>query len=487
MKYIVATISLILLSSLYYTCVVDRAIPFSTGVICEYQPEPEPRSPLVDGQPSLVIAVTTDDGTSAYTADYVKGLLQDTVRNFWSWHTPTNSEYDSVMLVNWTAGGTPPPSGTTLTDWIEQNITFPVIDSLNSVYPEITVPQDFWQVFVLMPSRVQGYGWEGFYNALQIGVNTSATESRLPFILAHEVGHGYYLGHSKRQLYRNCVFESSAEYGGDDIMGGTNFFRLNAHNQKLLGILSATNTNLSTNQWQVYWVDPVDEAKTAIRLGSSSSGKYLYYRARNNRGQYTDFSNRRYTQPARHTAVRSVSITVDLEGRTNEAASYTVKASKADTLIYEFVHTAPASGVFSVVLPCTDLSLTVDAPQYLAKNVTLLSGNNTASIQLFCGDCNNSESVTSADYTGLGLCDINLDGLKNGIDVALAQANTGKVSAVPPGKYYTTNDYHKVIVGQPAWVYLAAGIDPATLFLGAVGTPTENSLWIWVKKGTTCP
>lgn len=208
----------------------------------------------------LIIQVNSADGSPSVTADQAKVILQGEVQDFWNWHFPVDYSDTTAITIN-----TALSVQTIATHfWVLEHIINPYL---------LANPLENYDFFItLLPPK--DYGWVGLTAALGYILISSPDPTKVPLIMAHEIGHSAYnLFHSKREFYSDCVYQAVLENGLDDIMGGV-FNTLSAYQLNELGIV-----NLVTSTNALYWLNPVDEDKSGINF---APGYWIYQRSGSN-------------------------------------------------------------------------------------------------------------------------------------------------------------------------------------------------------------
>lgn len=210
----------------------------------------------------LIIQVNSADGIPSVTAEEAKVVLQGEVQDFWGWHFPV--DYSDVTCVTRTTELSVSTIATHF--WVMEYIINPYL----AEHPEETY--DFF--ITLLPPKA--YGWSGLTAALGYMMIATPDPTKIFLVMAHEIGHAAYeLGHSKRQFYTDCVYESNLqESGQDDIMGGA-LNSLSAYQLNELGIV-----NDAPSAATLYWLNAVDDDKSGI---SFAPGYWIHQRLANGR------------------------------------------------------------------------------------------------------------------------------------------------------------------------------------------------------------
>lgn len=420
----------------------------------------------------LVISLTTDNGTSLFTTSQVRNYLQETLQDFWQWHLPTQVDYSKVIETDLRAPGMIPTNYSMALDFVEETAIAQAFEMFDLTFSDVR------HTIVLLPPG--DYGFDGAASSRVVIINSQIPENRLLFTLAHELGHNYGLNHSQQAKFNNCEFGPLLQYGGDDVMGGLSFKKLNPWHLLRLNMLQTIPITLPLNSTQVVWLDPLDEEKSAIRVANRH---FIYHRKENQKGTIVEGSLRRHVQRLDFSPVKMATVDVKMEGRSiNVLTDFKIRVCTQETVLLD--QSIQSAGSFQIPIPQNnDFMLWIDADDYLATSlkISATDQNEVINILLKCGDTTSDGVISQEDIQSA--TDINLDGVVDSDDIKLIMENMGSVQDEPSCSPYILNaiDY-EIVFGKPARCYRYAGIDLETLFPGAIGRPTDDAIWIQLKK-----
>lgn len=428
----------------------------------------------------LILEVRTDDGNPAWSAPDCKDTLQQEIGPFWDWHFPT--DYSDVTADSFYCPGII-PVGTgsgqyyITTDWVEQNVLYPYLDSMG------WTTQDFRHMILLLPPK--NYPFEGVGSYYVAVLNTQTTRKKA--ILTHELGHGYSLGHSRSRLYNNCVYQGINEYGGDDIMGNALWRRLNPYHLNIKNILVPIAPPTPLAEQKQIWVQPLDNFKTALKIDN----KYFYYREQQEKWFYVEGSQRKQAITPYGGEIAKLNLTILREGRTDHSGTYEVLICTSTAVWMKTTVTVGSNGYVELLVPDdVDIWVRADYPQWLARTIHIvantLPNNPNRPLQIKCGDTNNDEQVMYADLSP-GY-DVNGDEQIDGFDITLIQRNLGSTStAVTCSSYITDGTTKYEVQGVATYgTFEESGFNPEDFFPEATGVRTPNSLLFLIKQTTQC-
>jgi hypothetical protein len=300
------------------------------------------------------------------------------------------------------------------------------------------------------------------------------------FTLAHEIGHTFGLGHSKLQLADNCSHGVDMPVGGDDVMGGQTFRKLNPWHLDKLNVLRSIDIDLTEGESQVVWLNPLEEDKEALQIGKRN---YLYYRKENDKVSIVEGAYRRKTQPVNNSPVTPVTFNINAEGWAGNApAEYRVRVCAYGYVFLD--QDITASGTFQLPLLTTlDLQVWIDAKDHLATAFKVPANETHGTLDVFlkAGDINDDGIVNEDDLRSPA--DFNFDGKINDADLALIRNNIGLIQDNPECEpYFISQINYEIVFGQHWQIYDNAGLDPLQLFPKAIGKPADDAIWIQVRK-----
>jgi len=210
---------------------------------------------------------------------------------------------------------------------------------------------------------------------------------------------------------------------------------------------------------------------------------FAFHRVQTGEASIVEGNLLRMTIPILNVPVVPVTINVRLEGKVRSSRTTFLVRVCADGQV-TFDQEIISEGSFSVPVPLAqNLSIWVDAPQYIASQVLFPTSMPSRSIDIMlnCGDVNDDGIVDLNDLARPA--DVNLDGYVNDQDLFLINQNMGLVQEEAACSPYVMNSTgYSVVFGQKAAVYREAGIEPGRLFSAAQGKISDDAIWIQITK-----